>query len=177
MGDKLHTYFSENDFDSQDPHSGHLERFEKRLANANQTKKKPRSSWKWMSAAASIVLVLGFWLGSNHQKNSVDLADISPKMEEVQTYFVSTINQEIKELEKTRNLETEAIIEQALEELEELEDSYKSFVIELTKNGQQKKLIAAMIGNYQQRLEILQNVLLQIEQIKNPNTFNDETYI
>lgn len=175
MEDKLHQFFSENDFDFQEPHSGHLERFERKLYN--QKKNINKSSWKWLSVAASVVLVLGFWLGSNHQKQKMDLADISPKMEEVQTYFVSTIHQELKTLEKNRSLETETIIENALDDLEELEDTYQIFIKELNKNGQQRKIISAMISNYQQRLQILENVLNQIEKIKNPNILKDEIYI
>jgi uncharacterized protein (DUF3084 family) len=174
MEDKLNKFFSENEFDFQEPHSGHLERFERKL---NTPKKINKTSWKWLSAAASVVLIFGFWLGSNHQKKQIELADISPKMEEVQTYFVSTINQELKTLEKNRNLDTESIIENALEELEELEDVYTTFVKELTKNGQQRKIINAMIRNYQQRLDILENTLKQIEQVKNPNIINNEIYI
>ena len=34
-----------------------------------------------------------------------------------------------------------------------------------------------MIKNYQQRLDILENTLKQIEQIKNPNTLKNEIYI
>ncbi|MDP5106924.1 MAG: hypothetical protein NWQ31_12230 [Polaribacter sp.] len=174
MENKLNDFFSDNDFDLQEPHSGHLERFERKL---NQPKKNTKTSWKWLSAAASVILVLGFWLGSSHQKKQMDLADISPKMEEVQNYFVSTIHQEIKDLEKNRNLETEAIIEQALEQLEELEDNYKTFVKELNTGGNSKKIITAMIRNYQQRLEILENVLNQIEKIKNLNLLKNEIYI
>ena len=98
-------------------------------------------------------------------------------MKETQTYFVSAIQQEIKTLEKNRTLETEAVVEAALDKLEELEDSYQHLVKELTKSGQQKTIVGAMIANYQQRLEILRNVLQQIKQIKNPNTFNNEVYI
>ena len=174
MEDKLDQFFSENEFDFQEPHSGHLERFERKL---NQPKKVVKTSWKWLSAAASVVLIFGFWLGSNHQKSQLDLADISPKMEEVQTYFVSTIRQELQTIEKNRNLDTESIIENALEELEELEDEYTAFVSELTKNGEQRKIINAMIRNYQQRLDVLENTLKQIEQNKNPNILNNEIYI
>lgn len=95
-------------------------------------------------------------------------------MEEVQDYFVSTINQELKTIEKKRNLETETIIENALDELEELEDSYKVFIKELTKNGKQKRIISAMIKNYQRRLDILERTL---NQIKNPKFLEDEIYI
>jgi phosphopantetheine adenylyltransferase len=174
MENKIDAFFSENNFDFQELHSGHLKRFERKL---NQTKKNAKTSWKWLSAAASIILVFGFWLGSNHQKKQMDLADISPKMEEVQNYFVSTIHQELKVLEKNRSLETEVIIEGALEQLEELEDSYKAFVKELNIEGNSRQIISEMIQNYQQRLEILENVLKQIEEIKNLNLLKDEIYI
>ncbi len=164
MEDKLQDYFSENDFDFNEPHAGHLERFEKRLSEKKSSKK---TSWKWLSVAASVVLIIGFWLGSNHQKKQFDLADVSPKMEEVQNYFVATIHQELKEVEKHRNLKTEAIIELALEKLEDLEDNYKILLKELSTNNNQKRIIYAMVSNYQQRLEVLENILTHIEKTKN----------
>jgi hypothetical protein len=174
MEDKLHDFFSENNFDFHEPNSAHIERFERKL---NKTEKKSASSWKWLSVAASVVLVLGFWLGSSHQKQQLELADISPKMKEVQNYFLSTIHQELKTVEKNRSLETETIIEEALDQLEELEDNYKLFINELNSEGNARKIINSMIRNYQQRLEILENVLQQIDQIKNPNTLKNEIYI
>lgn len=175
MEDRLHKLFAENNFDFHEPHSGHLDRFERKLKNPGRVNK---TSWKWLSVAASVVLLVGFWMGSNQQNNSLDMRDFSPQMAETQNYFVATINQELKELEKYRSLDTEIIIEDALDELEELEDSYKSFVEDLNKNGYEKRIIQQMINNYQQRLEILENVLQQIETLKNTNnTQNNEAYI
>ena len=171
MEDKLHNFFSENDFDFQEPHSGHFQRFEKKLKG---TQNKKRTSWRWMSIAASIILVMGIFIGQQLQPKTPTLSGISEKMEEVETYFVNTINYEIVELEKSRNLETEEVIEKALEKIEELEDDYQTFIQELENNGEQRKVIHQMIQNYQQRLEILQNTLTQIELIKNQNTFDDE---
>ncbi len=111
MEDKLQQFFSENDFDFQAPNLGHEKRFEQKLNKPQQSNKK--TSWKWLSAAASVVLLFGFWLGKSNQNQQLDLADVSPKMEEVQNYFVSTINQELKSVEKNRNLQTETLIEQA----------------------------------------------------------------
>ena len=53
----------------------------------------------WL-VAASILLMIGFWFGKIHQKTTIDLADISPKMEEVQGYFVAAIHQKTKIIEK-----------------------------------------------------------------------------
>lgn len=171
MEDKLHNFFSENDFDFQEPHSGHFQRFEKKLEG---TQNKKSTSWRWMSIAASIILAMGIFIGQQLQPKTPTLSGISEKMEEVETYFVNTINYEIVELEKSRNLETEEVIEKALEKIEELEDDYQTFIQELENNGEQRKVIHQMIQNYQQRLEILQNTLTQIELIKNQNTFDDE---
>lgn len=174
MKNKLHHFFSENDFDFQEPHAGHLDRFERKL---NQKKQPTQTSWKWLSVAASIVLLIGFWFGNSHQRQQIDLADISPKMEEVQNYFISTIKQELVSVESNRSLETEAVIEEALESLEKLEESYAFFILELSKKGNENKIIQAMIENYQQRLEILENVLMQIKLIKTLQTVNDEIFI
>lgn len=173
MDDKLHEFFSNNNFDVHEPHSGHLERFERKL----KPTKRNKLPWKWMSIAACFVLFLGFWIGKNQQPKQLDLADISPKMEETQNYFVNTINRELIVLEKHRSLDTETLIEDVLEELEELEYNYKGFVRELNQNGYDKHIIYGMINNYQKRLEILENVLKQIEEMKNTKTIPNETYI
>lgn len=177
MDNKLHDFFSENDFDFHEPHSGHIQRFEKRLQGA-QTKR--RLPWKWMSIAASIILAIGFFVGQNLQIGNIQdgpsLSDISTKMAEVEDYFVNTIDFEVRELEKNRSLDTEAVIEKALDKIEKLEDDYKAFIEELSKNGKQERIIHRMIQNYQQRLEILQNTLIQIELIKNQKTFDNEDY-
>jgi DNA repair exonuclease SbcCD ATPase subunit len=173
MEDKLHDFFSENDFDFQEPHSGHMQRFERRLQGVQPKRRLP---WKWMSIAASIILAIGFFIGQNSQNEAPKLSDVSSKMAEVENYFVNTINFEVRELEKSRSLETEEVIEQALEKIEKLEDDYKTFIEELSKNGKQEKVIHQMIQNYQKRLEILQNTLIQIELIKNQKTFSNEDY-
>ena len=175
MEDKLHNYFDQNEFDIHEPHSGHSERFKRRL-QGNKSQK--NISWKWISVAASILLLIGFGLGNiTKNETTYDLSKVSPKMAEAQSYFVSAIQFETQELEKNRNLDTEKIVESALDQIEELEDNYKIFVKELKKNGQQRKIINAMISNYQQRLEVLKNALNQIEIVKNSKNSQDEIFI
>lgn len=174
MENKLHEYFANTNFDLHEPEDGHFKRFEQKL---HQPKQQKNLNWKWLSAAASIVLVFTFWLGTQTQKQPMDLADISPEMEEVQNYFVSTIYQELKTVEKYRSLDTEMMIEQALEAIEDLEDEYKIFVKDLNNGGNQRKIIAYMITNYQKRLEILEQLLAHIDQIKNSNSIQNEIRI
>lgn len=172
MNDKLHTYFTENDFDIHNPNNGHENRFLEKL----QHSKKKTFSFKWLGVAASILLLLGFYLGNMHQKDQYDLKNVSPKMAEAQSFFVSTINQELKEIEKYRNLETEKLIEDALEEIEELEDEYKTFKIDLKTQGNQRLKIKAMINNYQQRLEVLERLLEQLNTLQTNTKPNIEEH-
>lgn len=175
MEDNIPSFFKESEFDFREPQVGHLERFEHKLKNTQGKRKLP---WSWMSIAASIVLIIGFAFGKYSQKPTTVLGSISPKMQEVESYFVSTINVELKEIEKNRSLETESIIEFAINEIENLEDQYQTFAKDLKKdNNNQRAIISAMIKNYQKRLEILQSVLDQIERIKNPIKFMNETII
>lgn len=174
MKDTLEQFFSENEFDFHEPHTGHQRRFEKLLKGKNTNKKK---SWRWMSVAASVILLIGFSLGSITQNKPLTLSDISPKMEEAEAYFVNTISIGTQEIEKNRSLQTEEIIEDALNQIEELEDHYQLFIKELNSTGEQIRVVNEMIKNYQKRLEILQNALQQIEQIKNPKTLENEIYI
>ena len=168
MKDKLHDFFEENDFDILEPHSGHLHRFQRKLDLHNKPKK---NSWLWLSAAASVVLLLGFYLGNLQQNNTYDLANVSPKMAEAQNFFVSTINQELKEIEKFRTVETEVLIEDTLDQIEELEEQYKIFLTELKNNENKRQVIKGMIANYQQRLTLLENLLNTLENQENPSNF------
>lgn len=168
MEDKLHQFFDDNDFDIFEPHSGHFDRFQRKLQKPN---KKNKLSFFWMSIAASIVLVLGFYLGSYQQQQKYNLADVSPKMAETQSYFIATINQELKEIEQYRNLETENIIEDSLDQIEELEDKFKALGEELSKNENKKFIILGVIENYQQRLIILNELLSSLEYKNNPAKF------
>ena len=50
-------------------------------------------------------------------------------------------------------------------------------ILELNTSGQNKRIVYAMIHNYQQRIEVLKNLLQQIEQINNTTNIQNETYI
>jgi len=175
MGNKLEEFFNNNDFDILEPHMGHEDRFLKKLEE--NKKPKPGISWKWLSVAASLLILLGLGLSKEMAQEEYSLSSFSEEMKDTETYFVSTINFEIKELEKNRNIHTEEIVENALNQLKNLEDDYQTLIKELKANGSQRQLISAMIQNYQQRIEILQNTLDQIEQIKNKNISEYENYI
>ncbi len=177
MKDKFEDFFLENDFDINEPHNGHEDRFLRKLNRQQKTKR--RVSWSWMSIAASVLLMVSFFLGKNYSTENSYHSNF-PEMAETEAFFANTITQELKEIEKFRTIETESVIEDALDQIEELEEQFKTFRNELRVVGNEKQIIKGMINNYQQRLQILEHLLFQLEYIKNPNNQNienDEEFI
>ena len=79
------------------------------------------------------------------------------------------------EFEKTDD--NKKIIDDSFLRLSQLEEQYSKLMIELKQSHEDKRVIFAMISNYQQRIEILQNLMNQLENIKQLKTTNYESYI
>ena len=180
MQDNLKHIFEnfENQFDIEEPRIGHFNRFEEKL---NPTKSQHRFSKNFFSRiaiAASIILLVGIWIGSNfNSTNGMELAQVSTEMEETQSYFVSTIEKELQTIEIERNSDTEQLINDALDQLNKLETQYQTLTLELKESAEDKRIIYAMISNFQQRIELLQSLMQQIENVKQLKLQNNETYV
>ncbi|MFK5879573.1 MAG: hypothetical protein QM478_08775 [Flavobacteriaceae bacterium] len=174
MKDNFDTLF-EKDFDIAEPIIGHFDRFEKRILKGAVNKK--NHSWKWISVAASIVLFFGVWLGKNLQSDSLELADISPKMEETQIYFASVIKTEIQKINIQKTPENQKMIADAFTRMDNLEIQYVKLTKELKESDADRRVIFAMISNFQQRIEVLKNVLEQIDDLKQLKSIDYESSI
>ncbi len=173
----------EGSFDLQETPDGHQKRFLEKLENndrnqASNKKEKGRSLWKPLSIAASIVLLISAGLFFQKEEPEAEgLAGISPEMEETQSFFVTAINVELETLKSFENEDTKALIADTLERLQVLEDEYDSLKIDLVESGQDKRVIAAMISNFQNRIELLQQVIETIEEIRTLKANNNEIII
>ncbi|MCP9200734.1 DUF4179 domain-containing protein [Gramella sp. GC03-9] len=178
------TLFEGLDFDIQEPHSGHRERFFKKLENQKeQPGEKGRVRKLWMpimGIAASFLiafLILGEVFGTSLNAKTADLASISPEMKQTQEFYTGLIRKELNAIEAEKSPETEAIINDALVQMEKLETEYESLKEDLAKSGKDNRVIHAMIQNFQQRIDLLNNVLTQIDNIKTLKTQNHESNI
>ena len=164
----------EQKFDLSEPTIGHFERFEKKVSKP-QVKYDP-TTWKWLIMAASVVLIFGIWFGNNQGDGGLQLADVSPKMEETQDYFTSMIRTEVEKINTQKTPENQKLIDDAFVQLETLETQYTDLTFELKESNEDNRVIYAMISNFQRRIEVLQNLVEQIENIKNLKTTNYENY-
>ena len=176
MKDNLENKFKElaNQFDIEEPAIGHFNRFEARLAQeAKQTKeiKWNPATWRWLAVAASVLLLIGFWFGSSTAEPvGMELAEISPEMEETQSFFMASIQKEVDKINLQRDDTNAQIIDDSFTQLKKLEQNYEELTVALEDTSEDKRIIFAMINNFQQRIEVLQNLLEQLEEIKNINS-------
>lgn len=172
-------------FDTQEPEAGHQNRFLEKLNAQNGTKtlsalgnttKKGSHWYKTISIAASFALLIG--LGATFfAKSSPTLAEVSPEANKAQFYFSALIEQEVEKLKTEASPDTQKLVDDALIQLKKLEENYKVLETQLINKGDAKQLLSAMITNFQTRIQLLEEVLKKIENIKQLKTNTNENYV
>ncbi|WP_298537318.1 hypothetical protein [uncultured Algibacter sp.] len=169
----------ENNFDIEVPNNGHEARFLDKLNNQNnelaKVVKLKRTPWKpLIGIAASIALLISVFIGFNQHENVMDLANVSPEMAETQDFFTTSIDEELKKLKKESSPEVQVLIQDALKRIKLLEKDYETLKVDLKNSGEDNRVIYAMISNFQNRIDILQNTLEQVNIVKQlKNTSNE----
>ena len=161
----------ENKFDIDMPNTGHQNRFLEKL-NQQHTiadiSPQKTSYWKpFMAVAASLVLCFSIFTFMQQQEPEIkDLASVSPELSRTQDFFTLAIQNELATLEAERSPETEELVNDALKQLQVLETNYEKLKKDLTESGDDKRVVYAMISNFQNRIEVLEHVLKNIEEVK-----------
>ncbi|MCH2194295.1 hypothetical protein [Kordia sp.] len=165
-----------DDFDIETPELGHEHRFLRKLQQQQQNQEtadtsKPKTLftwWKQIAAACVILLSLGIFIGSNFRTGEIDTPEVtfSPEIEKSQLYFASIIEKEVEKLKAAEDEDTKQIIQNTMKQLERLEKDYESLKKQLIERGDDKRILHAMVTNFQLRIELLESVLIQIDEIK-----------
>ena len=192
MPKSMEEWFADQDFNTTDLPSGHRDRFLERLQAAQEDKKvvsidrdgkadghddARRNPWFKWSLVAGLAILIGF-AGFNMGTTPVnDLASVSPEMANAQDFFSNTITQELQKLELENNPETERLIVDTKTQLQELENNYNLLKADLKTSGNSRKVIAAMIQNFQNRIELLEAALDHIDSHKTLKLNTDATLL
>ena len=166
-------------FDQKETAAGHEIRFLEKLNEAQGTIAfipRERTWWKPLAMAASIALIailsIGLFLPGQTVESQV--AEIAPDMPQTKIYFANLIEEQVRGFEAHRNEDTEVVIQDALRQLERLEKDYAALEQELIDGGNKNAILSAMIQNFQNRIDILNNYMSKITMINNLKTNNDE---
>jgi len=161
-------------WDFQELPTGHEMRFLSKL----DTRKSRNWNNLYKLIGIAAVFVVGFVLFQTWNKSEVvqnqNNALLSKQSMETTQYFEYLIASELEKLNEHKDSLSQKVITEAFVELEKLEADYQKIELELKKNGETKQLIHAMIMNFQTRISFLENVLNQIELIKNQKINQDE---
>ena len=165
--------------DLEEPTMGHQERFLEKLNQSQGTvalNKKRTIWWKPLSIAASLALiaVLGIQVFNSRPSIKEQVVEIAPEVSQTEFYFASLIEEQVQLLQEEKSPETAQLVDDTLLQLEKLEANYKTLEEELINGADSKIILNAMITNFQTRIELLKEVLTNIENIKNLNSYNDE---
>lgn len=157
------------------PSTKHSARFKTKLEAQEKVLSSTSSSKiQWMGpllVAASLLLVAGIIFNFLATPNvPSDLADVSPEMQETQDFFINTIERELFEIKDKSTPENKQMVEDAIHQLEILESDYNLLKNDLSESGEDKRVIYAMIDNFQNRIDLLQSVVEQMKAIKEINT-------
>ncbi|QTE22972.1 hypothetical protein [Polaribacter cellanae] len=168
--------------------ANHANKFEKLLMAEMHEQKSKKKNFKWLSIAASIVLLISLGIKFYPSKNietvdtetgsaqkEISLGSISPEFETIEKYYKNSINLELSQLELTDD--NKEIIDGYLTKIEELTKEYKSLTEELSTKGVNDSTIEALISNLQLRLQLLQRLKKQLKELKTLNKTQNETQI
>lgn len=176
--DSIEQLFSqfENQWDTETPRLGHIDRFSKKL-NAEQVQKK---KWMPLSLAASLLLIIGiigFYQLKNENQPTNQWKNASAQTKETHDYFTSVVEKELTDLKSKQTPETKPIINDALIQMKIFDLDYQKIINELQKNGDTKQLLHAMILNFQSRISFLEEVIKKIEIINHQKNIVNEKSI
>ena len=166
------------DFDLHDAPEGHGKRFFEKLEDQSKSSIKYPNWRKYVSIAASVAIIIA--LGFNFTKSNspkVGLANVSPEMEQTQSFFTAAVNKQMNTLKGFDSPETKNLVNDALKQINTLEKEYDGLRRDLKISGNDKRVIYAMINNFQKRMDLLKQVIEKIEEVKKLNNNTDETTI
>ena len=162
---------------------GHEARFEARLTEAFEGKR--RKSYFWIGIAASIAVLLGlvFWMVprspalpsgeetlAEETRDTVttpaglSLGDLSPDLRKLEEYYTASINLELASLDISD--ENREVANEFISRLSELNLEYEQLNKELNEIGPNEETITAMIKNLQYRLQLLMNLKEKLKDLK-----------
>jgi hypothetical protein len=171
--------------------SNHTRKFEA-LLQSEIPQHKPKAYLKWISVAASVVLLVSLSIKLYSRKtmegdllntgtdislvvNKISLGSISPEFQTIETYYKNSIKLEISQLEMTE--ENTEIVDVYLFKIAELTKEYKSLTKELNIKVVNDATIDALINNLQLRLQLLKRLKKQLKKFKKLNTTQNETQV
>jgi len=172
MGQNLKNMFEEERLVHHKRKENHEDLFIEQLYKELPVKK--RTTFSDFRIAASILILIGIgtlsyvMLDAPFNKKDASIAyslkNISPELEEIESFYVTNINLIVSDIEK--NSKNEAFVKRYMKRLSLLKEEYKNLILEMNEEGPNSRSINVLINNLKLQLELLQELRNQITSTK-----------
>ncbi|MEM6524099.1 MAG: hypothetical protein AAF693_09915 [Bacteroidota bacterium] len=175
MGDKLKERVEnmKADFDVYELDSNAL--WEEIATDLDRRKK--LTPWKvYTRIAAAVIMVIGIsWMmyayNSNSYSTGFALHELSPELAETEFFYSQQVAEKMQMIKASSgNLDPEV-----LDNLATLDSAYQELKMDLKDNAANEEVVDAMITNYRIKLQILEQILMELKE--HDNEIDDEVSI
>jgi hypothetical protein len=166
--------------DSFEPGKHHLDHFRNKLLSQHGIRKISIADYLKIAAVVLLATMFSFFIYSQLQSfisrtDKYSLGDVSREYREVEQYYIRMINNRYSELGK---IDTGDPVQKnmLILELEEMDKLFINLQKDLKANPGDERIINAMIRHYQMKLEIMNQIVIQLQSINNNiNTTDNES--
>jgi cytochrome c-type biogenesis protein CcmH/NrfG len=156
-------------FNDLEPDEGHFERFQEKLSRHHrQNRRFPWGVFLKAAAVAILVVLSGLWIyenvGDKESSRQLALEQVSPEVREAHFYYTSLMEEKYERIRQF-DFKNEDQKEMLLQELREMDAIYSNIRDDLRANPNDSRVVSALIRHYQMKLEVMNQILNQLENI------------
>ncbi len=134
-------------------------------------KVKTRRLFTRLSIAATILIIAGIGIliiSANRNSKAINdyYCEVSSELSQTEFYFAQMIEQKMEEVDN-ESIPDKEYFSPFFDEIDILDKQYEEYKKELAEFGYQEELIRAIILNQQQKIDVLNRLLIEIKKIKN----------
>ena len=160
-------------FDTDQPPSGHFDRFREKLDEKPVRKIRFRHVIQ-VAASVAIILASGFVIIRHDRSgDKVAVQEIPAGVMEADEYYAEQLNAKYEQIRdfSFENQEEKALL---LDELEDLDAHHQQLMTDLQANPDDERVINALIRHYQLKLEVMDQIINQLKQLRIEKSLNHE---
>ena len=185
MGDKLEKYIAENrdQFDQYEPDPGMWKKIERKIQPES------RMDWRMIlirAAGVAAIFVVSFLISEyihrvmeegtrTGRMVKRDKEIVIPELQEAEAYYAGLVSEKLAQMKSV--ISDYPDIEKELQnDLSELDSIYAELKNDLRDNIANQEVINAIIENYRLRIEILEDMLVELDPEESIHEINKEEY-
>lgn len=180
--DKLDKIFKDQReaFD-EEPKEDHFQRFEEKLNRFHSHKKRTLQAWPFLKIASLVIIILlsaNLFVHLFQQKAGKNVEKFaSSEMNETAHFYTTRINSGLSQLKQMADEGIGSKMEfyQVKKEMDEMDRLHQDLQQEYSKNPNDERVINAMIEYYQTKLNIINTIKTDLENVKSINKSHENT--